>query len=189
MRPIGHWQRHLATELRRQGHHVFYPQYPNTQEPVFAEWSWLLAQEIELMLELRGDSEDEIIVVGHSLGNVNFLKSALAGLLPEGFRANRVLFVAPPDPAMIDKLPDFGISASQAQIRSCLQAVSAHSTLVGSDNDLWSPRGIQTSVGDLLGLQALIIPGAKHLSNSDGWGRWQGVIDWVNDPDADLTKR
>jgi hypothetical protein len=34
-----------------------------------------------------------------------------------------------------------------------------------------------------------VIEGAKHLALSDGWGRWQGVIDWVSDPTADLTVR
>jgi len=60
---------------------------------------------------------------------------------------------------------------------------------VGSDSDVWSPRGIQASYGDPLGLTAVVIPGAKHLSSADGWSYWQGVTDWVNDPAANLAKR
>ncbi|MEY3909203.1 MAG: hypothetical protein RLZZ90_1110, partial [Actinomycetota bacterium] len=51
------------------------------------------------------------------------------------------------------------------------------------------PRGIQQTFGDPLGLQAVILDGAKHLALSDGFTYWQGVIDWVLDSQADLTVR
>ena len=61
--------------------------------------------------------------------------------------------------------------------------------IVASDNDQWLPRGIQATFGEPLGIEPVVIPGAKHLSLADGWGYWQGVIDWVENPSADLTKR
>jgi predicted alpha/beta hydrolase family esterase len=61
--------------------------------------------------------------------------------------------------------------------------------IVASDNDQWLPQGIQATFGEPLGIDPVVIPGAKHLSLADGWGRWQGVIDWVDNPSADLTKR
>ncbi|MEN9715966.1 MAG: hypothetical protein RJA35_1433 [Actinomycetota bacterium] len=189
VRQAEHWQRKLAVELRRQGHQVFYPQYPNTQEPKFEDWSWLLKSELEILLETRGDSTDEVIVIGHSLGNVLWLKAALTGVLPEGFQANRLLMVAPPERTGISVLPSFDIIESDEQLRQALRDSAAEITLLGSDNDPWSPSGLQVAIGDQLGLQAIVIPGAKHLSGSDGWGKWQGVIDWVNDKNADLTIR
>jgi predicted alpha/beta hydrolase family esterase len=189
VRPEGHWQRYLALELRRRGHQVFYPQYPSSAEPKFADWSWLLARELELLVETKGDSDGEIIVVGHSLGNVNFVKAAAEGLLPEGFVADRYLAVAPPDPVMIDKLPDFGLDLAAPRTREALHSVARSITLLGSDADPWSPRGVQVAVGDPLGLTAQIIPGAAHFARLDGWGKWQGVIDWIEDPKADLSKR
>ena len=204
-RQKGHWQRTLAVDLRNAGHQVFYPQYPNTQQPNFAEWSAMLQAELELMLETRAAASGEaasaeVIVIGHSLGCVNFIKAALHGklsALESGLLGNthqrplvdRVLFVAPPGPEKIDTLPDFAVEASAAQISEALQAVAGSVTLVGSDNDPWSPRGIQATYGDPLGLQAVVIPGAKHLASSDGWSSWQGVFNWVNDSRSDLTLR
>jgi hypothetical protein len=43
--------------------------------------------------------------------------------------------------------------------------------------------------GKPLSVEPIIIEGGKHLSMADGWGYWQGVIDWVNDPNADITHR
>ena len=192
-RQQGHWQRHLAATLRNQGHQVFYPQYPNTQQPTFADWGSLLQAELDLLLETRaaatGESASgEVIVIGHSLGCVNFIKAAVDGLLPAA-SVDRALLVAPPGVEKIDTLPDFAVQGSYDQIREAIFAVAHAVTLVGSDSDVWSPRGIQASYGDPLGLTAVVIPGAKHLSSADGWSSWQGVIDWVNDPEADLTKR
>jgi predicted alpha/beta hydrolase family esterase len=201
-RQKGHWQRTLAADLRNAGHQVFYPQYPNTQQPSFAEWSALLKAELELLLETRAaasgeEATAEVIVIGHSLGCVNFIKAALQGNLSEqalgqssaGPLVDRVLLVAPPGPEKIDTLPDFAVLASAAEISAALNAVAGSVTLVGSDNDPWSPRGIQATYGDPLGLQAVVIPGAKHLASSDGWSSWQGVFNWVNDPRSDLTVR
>jgi predicted alpha/beta hydrolase family esterase len=189
VRPQDHWQRRLAVALRRQGHQVFYPQYPNTLEPNFAEWSWLLNSELEILLETRGDSNDEIVVIGHSLGNVLWLKAATDALLPSGLQVDRLLMVAPPERTGISQLPSFDITHTDAEIRDALARSAKSISLLGSDNDPWSPSGLQAAIGDPLGLQALIIPGAAHLSSKDGWGPWQGVIDWVNNPEADLTRR
>ena len=189
VRPAEHWQRKLAVALRRQGHQVFYPQYPNTLEPNFDDWAWLLRGELDILLETRGSGTDEVIVIGHSLGNVLWLKAALDGHLPDGFVADRLLMVAPPERTGISKLPSFDITQSEAQMKAGLARSARAITLVGSDNDSWSPSGLQAAVGDPLGLQALIIPGAGHLSGKDGWGDWQGVIDWVNDAKADITRR
>jgi len=188
-RPVDHWQRRLAVELRRQGHQVFYPQYPNTMEPTFEAWNWLLNSELEILLDTRGESTDEVVVIGHSLGNVLWLKSAAEGLLPAGFVADRLLMVAPPERGGVSKLPSFDVPHSDAELREALHASAGNIVLVGSDNDPWSPSGMQAAIGDPLGLTALIIPGAGHLSAKDGWGHWQGVIDWVNDPNSDLAAR
>lgn len=153
----------------------------------------MLVAELELLLETRTvASEDavsaEVIVIGHSLGCVNFIKCAVAGLLPKQ-AVSRVLFAAPPGPEKIDTLPDFAVAASGPEIRTALNQVAATVWLVGSDNDPWSPRGIQATYGDELGLEAVIIPDGKHLSSADGWARWQGIINWVNDPSSNLAVR
>ena len=195
-RPEGHWQRITALALRKQGHHVFYPQYPDTAQPSYDAWLWLLQRELEMLLELResvaadtGETAGEVVVIGHSLGTVLWLKAAFEGQLPNSFVADRLLLVAPPERANVSQLPEFDIVADDPSVRQALHASARSITLLSSDNDPWIPSGIQAAVGDPLGLEAIIIPGAAHLSHNDGWGKWQGIVDWVNDPSADLTRR
>jgi hypothetical protein len=195
-RQPGHWQRHLAVALREQGHQVSYAQYPKTDNPVFEEWSALLVAELEQLVELRdfqGQQQAELILVAHSLGCVNIMKSALEGLISPELSANRTLFVAPAANDKLDPIATFKfeIESSQAkgELREALAKAAGKVTLVASDDDVWLPKGISAHYGEPLQLEPVIIEGAKHLALQDGWGHWQGVIDWVNNPAADLKVR
>ena len=180
-RPEGHWQRNLAAALRQQGHQVFYPQLPSTDHPRFADWAEVALGELSLAREAnRGE---EIIVIAHSLGSVTWLKLVEQGLIDTPI--SRALLVAPADPDLLLDIADFVIEP--ASIDASKGAVST--LVVGSDEDHWSPKGVETTFSNPLGVPAVIIPGAKHFALSDGFGEWAGVINWVNDPASDLSVR
>ena len=183
-RQQGHWQRHLATALREQGHIVAYPQFPNTDTPKLDEWQELLGAELDILAEVNAQ---ETIVIGHSLGCVNWIQGAASGLISKP--VDRVLLVAPADPRMLGEVEGLNVDLNNPEVAAATHASTASLTVLASDKDKWTPRGIQATFGEPLGLEAVILPGAGHLSLDDGFGFWQGVIDWVNDPKADLTKR
>ncbi len=185
-RPSTQWLYRTAVALRRAGHQVSYPQFPNPDAPSIAEWQAMLVAELEL-LEAIGPEAGELIFIGHSLGGLNFIQAAVDGVLPVAF--DRTLLVAPADPDLLPDLPVGGLKLDSAEVVSATKRLAGRLTLVGSDLDPWQPRGIQATFGDPFGVAATIIQGAKHFSDADGWGPWQGVIDWVTDPAADLAKR
>ena len=181
-----HWQRHLATALRKQGHLVSYAQFPNPEQPTLEEWQALLAAEVELLVD-AGDQAGELIFVGHSLGCLNFLWAAANKGLPASF--DRVLLVAPADPTLLPDLEIDRLDLQNPDFASQIARFAKRVTVVASDKDQWLPRGVEATFGKPLGVDPIVIAGAKHLSMADGWGYWQGVIDWVNDESADLSKR
>jgi len=183
-RQQGHWQRHLATALRQQGHIVAYPQFPNPDEPKLDEWQELLAAELDILAEIE---DGETIVIGHSLGCINWIQGAATGLIARP--VDRVLLVAPADPRLLGEVEGLKVALTDSDVASATLASTASLTVLASDKDKWTPRGIQATFGDPLGVEAVILPGAGHLSLDDGFGFWQGVIDWVNNPKADLTQR
>lgn len=183
-RQQGHWQRHLATALRQQGHIVAYPQFPNPDEPKLDEWQELLVAELDILAEIEGG---ETIVIGHSLGCINWIQGAATGLIAQP--VDRVLLVAPADPRLLGEVEGLKVALTDPDVASATIASTASLTVLASDKDKWTPRGIQATFGDPLGVEAVILPGAGHLSLDDGFGFWQGVIDWVNNPKADLTQR
>ncbi len=177
-RPEGSWQRLASVALRQQGHQVHYPQLPNPDEPRFSEWAEVALNELAQIAEAnRGE---EVVVIGHSLGAVTWLKLVAEGLAPE--LVSRVLLVAPADPELLIDIPDFKVDV--ASVRS-----QGSTVVVGSDEDPWQPNGIVETFGNPLGVPTVVIPGARHFSLSDGFGQWAGVINWVNDPASDLSVR
>lgn len=185
VRPTDHWQRRLANALRRQGHNVHYPQLPSTHLPTFEAWSEVLATELAMIAQLAEEGE-ELVVVTHSLGCSTFLRMAVDGLVPT--TVDRLLMVAPADTSLLAEVPSFVVEPTPL-VRESLKSVARNVQLVGSDADPWTPRGIVETYAKPLEIEPVIILGAKHLASGDGWGPWQGVIDWVNDPTADLTVR
>jgi predicted alpha/beta hydrolase family esterase len=177
-----HWQRHLATAARKAGHVVSYVQFPAPEKPETQDWQNLLVAEAALLADV-GESAGELLFVGHSLGSLNFLHAAQTGVLPVVF--DRVLLVAPADPTLLPDLEIERIDPAELNLGKVAKLVQ----IVASDNDQWLPKGIKATFGEPLGIEPVIIPGGKHLSLADGWGYWQGVIDWVENPSADLSKR
>ena len=181
-RPEGNWQRLAAVALRQQGHQVHYPQLPSPDQPRFAEWAEVALNELAQIAEAnRGE---EVVVIGHSLGAVTWLKLVSEGLAPS--LVSRVLLVAPADPELLIDIPDFilDVAAAAPAVRS-----AANTVVVGSDEDPWQPNGIEATFSDPLDVPVVVVTGARHFSLSDGYGEWAGVINWVNDPASDLSVR
>lgn len=182
-RQPGHWQRHLANELRKQGHIVAYPQFPNPDQPKLGEWQELLVAELDILAEIDAG---ETIVIGHSLGCINWIQGASTGLITTP--VDRVLLVAPADPRVLGEVEGLRVDLTDPVVTAATHASTASLTILASEKDKWTPRGIHATFGEPLGLTPVILEGAGHLSLDDGFGYWQGVIDWVNDPKADLTR-
>ncbi len=177
----GSWQRQTAVALRKLGHQVHYPQLPNPDEPRFADWAEVALNELGQIAE--GNSGEEVVVIGHSLGAVTWLKLVADGLVPS--LSYRVLLVAPADQSLLIDIPDFIVD--QAAAGSA--ARSGATTLIASGEDPWQPNGIEALFDSPLEVPVVTIPGARHFSLSDGWGDWAGVINWVTDPASDLSVR
>lgn len=183
-RAEGNWHRWLVSQLRHQGHQVLYPQFPSTDNPTLEDWQELLLAELEL-LEEAGSGEK--IVIGHSLGCINFIHAAVEGRVKAP--VDRLLFVAPADPKLLGEIEGLKVNLSKSTTRDALYSAVKSLTIVGSDADPWSPDGVQSTFGEPLGVEAIIIEGAKHFKADEGWGQWQGLLSWVNDPSADITIR
>lgn len=180
----GHWQRHLATELRQHGHTVVYPQFPNEAAPRQAEWTDVLNTEFELLAESGIES---VTVVAHSLSGLNIL-AFLAQRQP-AVALERLLVVAPADPAAVEPYCDFVLDLASDSVRLGIARSVASFTLIASESDEWLPRGIVETYARPLGVEPVIFEGAGHIAMGDGFGRWAGVIDWCLDAGASLTRR
>ncbi|MEY4494912.1 MAG: hypothetical protein RL570_1027 [Actinomycetota bacterium] len=103
------WHRILVSELRHQGHQVLYPQFPNTDNPSLDDWQELLLAELALLEEA---GPGETVVIGHSLGCVNFIHAAVEGKISKPI--DRLLFVAPADPKLLGEIQGLKVALDKA---------------------------------------------------------------------------
>ena len=99
-----------------------------------------------------------------------------------------MLLVAPADPALCSDAASFQLDLAHPSVVEAAHRVAANTLIVASDADPWLPRGVAATFAEPLGMPHVIVKGAKHFALDDGWGPWQGVIDWVADPHADLSR-
>jgi predicted alpha/beta hydrolase family esterase len=182
-RQENHWHRRLVKALRERGHAVSYPQLPNTDTPVLGEWLEVIENEISMLNELEG----EFIVIGHSLGCLTWLNAVKYGVIKAP--VDRVLLVAPADPELCGDAATFQLDLNDLVLMKEVHAASESTLFVGSDSDPWIPRGVVATFSVPLDLPATVVPGASHFAVEEGWGPWQGVINWIDDPAADLAVR
>ena len=181
-RPPAHWAWWLTDQLRERGEQVLYPQLPDPDHPRLT--AWLTAFAAEWAQLGRGQR----VVLAHSLGAVLWLRAATEGLTDPP--ADRVLLVAPPSPEVTRSTPDmaeFDAPLDAAALRrSCRERVR----LACSDADVYSTEGTAAEVyGAPLDLDVDLLPGARHLSDDDGYGPWPAVLDWCLDPTTRLVPR
>ena len=183
-RPVGHWHRLLATQLRKQGHIVAYPQLPDTELPSLDKWLAVLKVELDM---LRDAGDGELIVIAHSLGCLTWLHIAQSGILQE--QASQVLLVAAADPDLCGEVPSFQLDLNSAQVKVAAHNAALATLFVGSDSDPWQPRGVAETFAQPLDLPFVVIPGAGHFAVEEGWTPWTGAINWITDATADLAVR
>jgi predicted alpha/beta hydrolase family esterase len=177
-RPVGHWNRWLADELRARGEQVWYPQLPDTDRPTVDGW----LEVIDAELSMIGDGER--IVVCHSLGCLAWLHYALR---PSPERVDRVLMVAPPCRSAFDWDAIAPFSPAALDLTRLRGGVPTR--LVASDNDPYCPDLATKVYGEPLGCEVDLVPGDGHLALDDGYGAWPAVLDWCLDPAVRITAR
>lgn len=183
-RDVDHWHRRLVAERRRRGDVVAYPQLPEADLPNLSDWLAIVQSELDLLHEVN---DRELIVIGHSLGCLTWLHAVQRLNFPE--KISRVALVAPADPELCGDVSTFQLDVTNPAIKSALGETADSTIIIGSDNDEWTPRGIPATFSEPLDIPFKLIPSAGHISLHDGWGPWQGIIDWIDDPSADLTNR
>ena len=181
-RPEGHWQRWLAGELADRGATVRYPQFPEPDDPVLADWLDLLREELG-----RLDGGAERVLVCHSLAVLLWWQAApsLGELQPD-----RVLLVAPPSADVLRSYPEVAAFAPPGIETTPLDGdLLRRGRLVAADDDPYFPGGAAALYADRFGLDADVVPGGAHLDLPAGYGSWPSVLDWCLDPAVRIEGR
>jgi uncharacterized protein len=179
-RPDGHWQRWLAGELAERGAVVRYPQFPEPDQPVLADWLTLLRDELG-----RLDPARERVLVCHSLAVLLWWRAA--GSLGE-LQPDRVLLVSPPATEVLRQYAAVRAFAPSV-VGGLDEDLRRRVRMVASDDDPYFPGGAARLYADRLGLDVDVVPGGAHLDLPAGYGSWPAVLAWCLDPSLRITGR
>jgi uncharacterized protein len=178
-RPPGHWQRWLAHTLSDRGHAVCYPQLPRPHRPRLAGWKAAIADHLDRM------PPDGRTVICHSLACVAWLHLAASDWIRP--TVERILFVAPPSEDYLLQNPVLKSFAVLPE-RDCVATSSVTKPrLVCSDNDPYCPPSEYADYAKAFEIDAIV--GEGHFDLIAGYGSWQSILDWCEDPGTTIHGR
>jgi predicted alpha/beta hydrolase family esterase len=180
-RPPGHWHRWLADTLTELGHQVVYPQLPETDEPVLADWVDTAQAGFD---SLTGPHR---LVVAHSLGCLAWLH--LANDPERNVEADRLVLVAPPGPAFVSGAPAITDFAFLPDSEGNSRSGAREGVLVFSDNDPYDAERSSALLGEPLGLRSQLLPGQEHINFDAGYGEWPAILAWCLGQQDQITAR
>jgi predicted alpha/beta hydrolase family esterase len=182
-RPPGHWHRRLADTLTDLGHQVVYPQLPEPDEPVLADWLAAAQAGFDSLTGARR------VVVAHSLGTLAWLHLA-NDPARGGVEADQLALVAVPSPVVIGAEPVIAEFAFTLAADGTKQHSGAREgVVVFSDDDPYDPEGSGARLGVPLGLRPVPFAGQGHVNPDSGYGEWPAILAWCLDPAAEITPR
>lgn len=148
------WYPSVKLGLEAKGYQVTVPAMPDTDSPQLDKW-------LPYLQELIGEPDDELVLIGHSIGTVTIMR--YLELLPEGVRISKAVLVAAfTDPLGFKELENFFIKPLEfSAIR--LKAKDGF-TLVQSDNDQYVAAQYGTRLKDELDAKLIIKHGVYHMS-------------------------
>ncbi len=149
------WYPWLRDELRPMRIHTFIPQMPETEAPKLDRW-------LPSLQEVIGEPDEELILVGHSIGCATIMR--YLETLKEGEKIAGVVFVAGyTDNLGFDELSNFfqGPFAWE-KIKQHVE----HAVYIYSDNDPFVPVHHAEVFKQMLGAELVEKKGAGHFSGS-----------------------
>ncbi len=164
-----HWHAWLERTLRDRGESVSRPLMPDPESPSRERWAGIAREELAAMAGER-------TVICHSLGTLLWIHLSPALERP----VDRLLLVSPPeDPEVPAGGEEFHVGDfDPAPLRASSRATPR---LVRGEGDPYSPGGVP-AWADAAGFEVDEIAGAAHLNPDDGYGEWDSVLRWCEDP-------
>src|SRR5688572_8359276 len=150
------WYPWAKSELEKRGYQVTVPNMPDPDPPKLASW-------LPHLREVVGEPDDELVLIGHSIGTVTIMRYLES--LPEGKQIDKAILVA----GFTDQL---GFSELENFFETRLDFAKIKSkskngfVAIQSDNDPFVSEQYGTRLKEELDATLVIKHGAKHMSGA-----------------------
>ena len=166
------WSGWLQDELRKQGHDVRSPDFPDTNTPKPERWLATIRDEVGCF-----EKKDDWVLIGHSLGCPTILR------LLESFdgteRAKKVILVAgfgkdlgiPEIKGFVDKPFDW----------KKIKQKSGGFAIINSDDDPYIKLEEGERLAKMLGAKLIIEHNAGHINEGSGFTRYPRLLEIIKE--------
>lgn len=148
------WYPWAKTELEKLGYQVTVPAMPDPDPPKLATW-------LPHLQEVVGESDDELVLIGHSIGCVTIMRYLES--LPEGQQINKAILAAGfTDQLGFQELENFfetRLDYAKIKLKTKNGFVA-----IQSDDDPFVSEQYGERLKDELGAKLIVKHGAKHMS-------------------------
>ncbi len=164
--PNGAWRGWLMTELDKKDIYAFSLAMPKPEAPICSEWIKEIARYV------KSNMDDDIYLVGHSLGStaiLRYLESKLA------FKVKGIVLVSGPIQKTKNKKiegflkKDFDFKKIKSNIKKTI--------IIHGDNDKWVPVINAEITAKKLRGELILIKNGGHLNGSSGWNTLPQCLD------------
>ncbi|MNO23575.1 putative hydrolase YdeN [compost metagenome] len=161
-----HWQRWLQQELVKQGEKVYFPDFPDKDQPDKDVWLDYLSSVFEEISQ-----EEEVIVVAHSLACIMWFHYAASH--PKR-KIQRAILVAPPSPFLKYEpvMTFFPVPDNLVETAT----VAEKTLFVLSSTDPYCSVEDASQYLDL-GIPCVMLPKMGHINVEAGYGPWPWILD------------
>lgn len=163
------WYPWVKAELEKQGYIVQVPQMPGTDQPRLDTW-------LPYLQQLIGQPDDELVLIGHSIGTVAIMR--YLETLSEGEHIGKAILVA----AFTDQL-GFKELENFFETRLDFATIKTKSvrgfTVIQSDNDPYMSAQYGNRLKQELGAKLIVKHNAGHMSGEDGCMELREVVEEV----------
>ncbi len=153
------WRPWLRTQLAKQGYDVNLPAMPNTEHPHLEAW-------LETLRSTIGEANDEVLLIGHSLGCVTILR--YLETLPANIRVPETVLVA-------GFCEDLGPNFAEIQPFTAapfdwprIRAACPRFHVIHSEDDHIVPVAYAKRLAERLGVTLCLQRHMRHFGSGDG---------------------
>jgi len=160
-----HWQQWLHDELTKNNYKVLMPELPNSIHPDRQENLDFITKLIDAIPQ-----DEEIIIVGHSLGAT----MALDYLENANRKIKKLISVSGFHLDWNSELNSYFMKEKNIDFEKVFQNLESAVVFYG-DNDPYVPQNVLMDLANKLKVTPIIIPGAGHLNTEFGYTKFPEI--------------
>lgn len=163
----GHWQWYLHKDLKKLGKKVYFPQFPNNENPDLNTW-------MNYLDKFKKHIHENTVIIAHSMGVILWLHYLEKNI---GIKIKKIILVAPPSKDFLESNDSTKTFSNFVLNNELFQNSTKNSFLIATENDEFCLPNAKINFLEKLNMNYLELPPeAGHINIKSGYGYWEKIL-------------